>query len=71
MNIDKTKIAVASGLIDDKTDEFTNKELIKRLNYLIKINKELYEMEEDHAELQYGIGDTINILQVLKSAVKR
>jgi hypothetical protein len=28
-------------------------------------------MEEDHAELQYGIGDTVNILQVLKSAVKK
>lgn len=62
-------MAVRCQAIEDYEYEFDKKDLKERLKYLIKLNKELYNMEEDDTELQYGIGDTINILNLIKKSL--
>lgn len=69
LKINIEDLAVSSQTIEDYGFDFDKKDLKNRLKYLIKLNKELYSMEEDHPELQYGIGDTINILNLIKNSL--
>jgi len=69
MKVSKIQLAIVSELIDHQDDEFTDKELKQRLKYLIQQNTKIYDIVEDNPELQYALGDTINILQFLIKSI--
>ena len=73
IKINTELLAINSQAVEDFGFQFCKKDLKKRLKYLIKQNKQLLKfMEEEEHEIGldgYALGDTINILHLIKKSL--
>ena len=70
IKINTEDLAISSQTIEDYGFEFDKKDLKKRLKYLIRANQKCYEkLENTNSIYQYALGDTINILQLIKNSL--
>lgn len=70
MNLSRIQIAESIEASCDGAEP-TSKEISERLNYLIEMLNKAYEkMEEVDVEVTYAIGDTLNLLELIKNKSK-